>query len=95
MNDAYVPPGQLIDPETGLPLLHEGEFWKVCKGMRGDYIELRRYRTYFGSKLLGWNPIYGTLDKDVIVVAAREALKDIEDKQGAARLYGKYPPKRL
>lgn len=92
----------VVDVRTGLPSLLKGEFWVVRKGVygrRGDWIECRRRRLFFGSKLLGWATIddskFQIASKKNTVYAAHTVLQRIKDRSEAANIYGKYPPKCL
>lgn len=92
----------VVDVRTGLPSLRKGEFWKVRKGVYGrqsDWIECRRRRLFFGSKLLGWGTIedskYQIASKENTAYAAHTVLQKIKDSSEAGKIYGKYPPKQL
>lgn len=92
-----------LDDATGLPVLPEGEFWRVKKGVTASIhfrIEHRR-KSRIGSRIVEWHPIE---KKDATTKRLREAAaftlwKEKKEKASPAsdyrKVFGDYPPKKL
>lgn len=88
-----------IDDSTGLPVVPEGQFWRVKQPASFSvysHVQLRR-GTRFGSKLVAQSPIEaseltkkGILSSAAYIVRYQASLKPIDKT-----LYGDYPPKKL
>lgn len=85
-----------IDETTGLPVLPDGEFWRVRKYTKDSLQVQRRRRRWLGSKLVDYelaltSPDYSGSVEGRIAEAAREVLS----RPNVRHLIGDYPPKRL
>lgn len=85
-----------IDETTGLPVLPDGDFWRVVQFTRSGLQLQRRRQRLFGSRTVGEGLIhldhreFGTPEEQILKVARKIMLT--ADGSG---LLGDYPPKRL
>jgi hypothetical protein len=90
-----------IDPDTGMPALPDGQFWRVRQkydDRAGHYVVELHTRKRRGSKLVGTIIVcryIADVTAGKVLIAARELLEAIASADEREALKGDYPPKRL
>jgi hypothetical protein len=95
---------QLIDSNTGLPAVPDGQFWKIVPATTAGYFRVQlRGKPFLGlSQTLGWTVVDSPLSDSKVQDAAFYVLDQIEqasrltrEAQQDAKYIGSYPPKKI
>lgn len=87
----------MTNPETGLPFLPEGYFWRVTRGTASKYVYVQiRKRRLIGSACVADSILSkGEVTAAKIRERAGFALKDFDPDHNFRAFVGDYPPKKL
>ena len=87
-----------IDTYTGLPVVPDGHFWRIKKGV-GNCLRVQlRKRIWFGSSVVEWGVVsFSKASPEELSWTANWVLKELARKRsrGWKKYIGDYPPKKL